>query len=293
MADPSIALATCADVPELDEDDQLLIPALEATGASVDVVVWDDPGVRWKQYDAVVIRSTWDYAEKHDEFVEWLDRAAKASLVMNPSKLIAWNMDKGYLGVLGAGGVPTVPTRYVQPGGYLRLPTNGEFVIKPTVSAGSRDTARYDAKSDGMAAVGHAQGILDSGRTVMIQPYLESVDIRGETALVFLDGEFSHAVRKEALLELSGAPTEELFAPEDISPASASDAELEVAQTTLEAMPTSLGVPVYARVDLLHTSQGPVLLELEMAEPSLFLRHEESAAARFAAAIQRRIADGE
>ena len=146
MAALNIALATCAKFPDLDEDNQLLIPALEDAGASVTPAVWTDTSVSWKSFDAVVIRSTWDYANDYEAFVRWLDKTAERTVLLNPAKLVGWNLDKGYLGVLGAGGIPTVPTRYVQPGGYLRLPTNGEFVVKPSISAGSRDTARYDAR---------------------------------------------------------------------------------------------------------------------------------------------------
>ncbi len=289
MADRRIALATCAEFPDLDDDDRLLLPALGERGIVGVPTVWDDPSVRWGSFDAVVIRETWDYAERHADFEAWLEEVEPQTTVLNPPRLVRWNLDKGYLGVLASGGVPTVPTRFVQPGGYLRLPTEGQFVVKPTISAGSRETARYDARTHGMQAVGHAQRLLESGRTVMIQPYVDSVDERGETAMVIVGGTFSHAVRKGPLLELGAAPTTGLFAPETIEPLIPSEAERDVADAVLAAMPTSLGEPLYARVDLLHTDRGPVLLDLELTEPSLFLAHGGAAPARLADALLARL----
>ncbi|CAN5723000.1 hypothetical protein BH24ACT15_BH24ACT15_25080 [soil metagenome] len=289
MSSLHIALATCAAFHELDEDDRLLRPAFDELGVTAQAVVWDDATVRWDQFDAVVLRSTWDYAERHQQFVDWVTGVAGVTVLLNPAPLVRWNLDKGYLGVLHSGGVPTVPTSYVHPGGYLHLPDTGQFVLKPAISAGSRDTARYDAQVDSMRAVGHAQRLLNVGRTVMIQPYLHSVDHDGETSLLFIGGEFSHAVRKGPLLQLGSHPTEELFAEEEITPRDPAPAQLEVALAALSALPPSLGSPVYARVDLLQTPRGPVLLELELAEPSLFLTHGAGAANRLARAVCDRL----
>ncbi len=280
-----IALATCADFPQLDDDDGLLPPAFAAAGATAVPTVWDDASIRWSDFDAVVLRSTWDYPDHAAAFTSWLTQVEDTTRLINPARLVHWNMDKGYLGVLASGGLPTVPTSFVQPGGYLRLPTEGEFVLKPTVSAGSRDTARYDARSDGMQAVGHAQRLLEAGRTVMVQPYVHSVDTAGETALLFMGGSFSHAVRKGPLLALGAQPTEELFAAEVIEPRIATSAQQELARAVLQAVPTSLGTPTYARVDLLDTPSGPIVLELELIEPSLFLNHGHGAAERLVAAV--------
>ncbi len=282
-----VALATCAEFPQLDDDDGLLLPAFEAVGAHAVPCVWDDPDVDWGGFDAVVLRETWDYTDDPAAFLQWVDRVDRVTRLVNPAKLVRWNMDKGYLGVLASGGLPTVPTRFIEPGGYLRLPTEGQFVVKPTVSAGSRDTARYEARSDGMQAVGHAQRLLEAGRTVMVQPYIDSVDHEGETALLFIAGRFSHAIRKGALLDLGAPPTGGLFAPETIDPRVATEAQHSVAQAALEAIPASLGVPLYARVDLLATDDGPVLLELELIEPSLFLTHGGDAPRRLADAVLR------
>ncbi|MGI9015970.1 MAG: ATP-grasp domain-containing protein [Euzebya sp.] len=289
MPGPVIGLATCGAFPGLDADDGLVIPALGALGATGVPVVWDDPEVDWRAFDAVLIRSTWDYPNSLANFIEWLDLVADRSVLFNAARLVRWNLDKGYLGILRAGGVPTVPTMYVQPGGYLRLPTSGEFVMKPSISAGSRDTARYDARRDGMTATGHGQRLLDAGRTVMIQPYLHSVDSYGETALLFIDGVYSHAIRKGALLESGATPTKDLFAAEAIVRRAPTERERAVADAALAAIPTSLGNPVYARVDLLMTAEGPVLLELELAEPSLFLSFAAEAAGRLAQAVLGRL----
>ncbi len=285
-----VALATCAAFPQLDGDDGLLPPAFEAAGVTAVPAVWNDAAVTWSDFDAVVLRSTWDYPDHAAAFTSWLSQVEDTTRLINPARLVRWNMDKGYLGVLSSGGLPTVPTSFVQPGGYLRLPTEGEFVLKPTVSAGSRDTARYDARSDGMQAVGHAQRLLEAGRTVMVQPYVPSVDTAGETALLFMGGAYSHAIRKGPLLALGAQPTQDLFAAESIEPRVATVAQRELAEAVLQAVPPSLGTSTYARVDLLDTPSGPVVLELELIEPSLFLAHGQGAPERLVAAVMNLIA---
>ena len=287
----TVALVTCEEFADLDEDDKPLVDAFAAVDVEAVPAIWNDPDVRWKGFDAVLIRSPWDYVDHHQAFLAWLDAVDDATMLLNPASMVRWNLDKGYLGVLAAGGTPTVPTQFVQPGGYLRLPDHGEFVIKPTVSAGSRDTARFLAGTDTMAAVGHAQHILDGGRTVMIQPYVGSVDTDGETAMVYIDGVFSHAARKAPLLERGKAPPDGLFAREAIEPRTASPAQREVAERVLTSSPRSLGTPLYARVDLLDTSRGPVLLELELAEPSLFMGTTDGAHERLVSAVVGRLDD--
>jgi hypothetical protein len=179
------------------------------------------------------------------------------------------------------------------------VPASGEYVVKPAVSAGSRNTNRYVAGDHDDLATGHVRSLLDAGRTVMVQPYLDAIDTDGETALLYFGGEFSHAVRKAALLELGMPFVTAAFKPESLQPREPSPAELAVAGRVLDAMPsTSAGVAradlLYARVDLVPGPEGsPVLLELELTEPSMFLILDgtdgAASAARFAAAIAARV----
>ena len=284
-----VALATCAELPEGDPDDAALVAALGAEGFDVSWRVWDDPGVDWGAFDAVVVRSTWDYQERRDEFLGW---ASRVPSLCNPAEIVGWNTDKRYLAELGSSGIPVVETTFVDPGEEApELPEDGELVVKPSVSAGSRDTARFamHEPAERLAALALLRSIHASGRTAMLQPYLPGVDAEGETALVYFDGAFSHSIRKGPLLSPGAGPTEDLFAEETIEPRTPTEAELDLGERVLAMLETRFGTPVYARVDLAPANGGPVVLEVELTEPSLFFRHADGAAGRFVAALSRRI----
>jgi hypothetical protein len=283
-----VALATCSLLPDLDHDEQLAIPALEACGLTAEPRVWDDPTVRWNEFRVVVIRSTWDYSERRDAFLRW---AASLPRVLNEVPVITWNTDKTYLRDLAASGIPTVPTTWVAPGAgkpAVELPA-GNFVVKPAVSSGAQNTSRY-GPDDRDAARTHVERLVAEGREVMVQPYVRSVDERGETGLIYFDGEFSHAVRKGALLRAPGVATDELWAREDITPRTSDADEQAVGGAVLDALPWPRATLLYARVDLVRADDGAtLLLELELAEPSLFLGLGSGAALRLAEGVARRI----
>ncbi|NUU21150.1 MAG: hypothetical protein HOV68_06485 [Streptomycetaceae bacterium] len=279
-----VALATCAELPELDEDETAPIAPLAARGIAAEPAVWDDPKVDWDAYDLVVVRSTWDYFERRDAFVAWAETVPRLA---NPADVIRWNTDKTYLRELAAADVPVAETTWLTPDRAGPLPTDGEYVVKPAVSGGSRDTGRYDLADPGQRALaaGLATRLLAEGRTVMVQPYLHAVDTVGETALLFLGGHYSHAIRKDALLD---GPVEEigLYKPETVGPRTATDSELHAAQRALAAVPGGAERLLYARVDVIPDADGrPVVLELELTEPSLFLRYADGAPERFADAV--------
>ena len=300
-----LALVTCAELPALDPDDVPLRAALEERGIATDVVVWDDPTVDWGTYQHVLIRSTWDYTHRPAQFADWTRRVEATSTLLNPAAVVTWNIDKTYLRDLEDAGVPTVPTIWLDPGRnfnaraiHTRFPAFGDFVVKPTVSAGSRDTGRYraDETPQRSQAIMHAKNLLGVGRWVMIQRYLKQVDTVGETALVFVEGEFSHAVRKGALLSgpyKEGADEGVLYREEKMSPAEPTEAELALGRQVVAALPGVLGLDrplLYARVDLIPDDEGsPVLLELELTEPSLFFAHAEGSLERFADAVTARV----
>jgi glutathione synthase/RimK-type ligase-like ATP-grasp enzyme len=272
----TVALATCAEVPALDEDGPDLVEALSRRGIEAIPAVWDDSEVDWNDFDLVVVRSTWDYAERHDAFLAW---AGSLRRVLNPPDVLRWNTDKRYLLELGAAGVPVVPTEFIGPGRPFEAPDHA-FVVKPAVSAGARHSARY---APGAKAGSHVARLHALGRTVMVQPYLAAVDEQGETALIYLGGSYSHAVKKAALLAPGAAPGDALYLEEDMRPASATDAERQVADEALRAL--SSDNLLQARVDLLPTDDGPVVLEVELTEPSLYLGFSAGATERFAIAI--------
>ncbi len=283
MSGPRVLLATCAEVPDGDDDERLGVQALRAAGVDVAFGVWDDPTVDWAAADLVVVRSAWDYARRHDDFLAW---AGQVPRLANNADLLAWNVDKRYLAELAGSGVPIVPTTWYEPGDPPD-PPGGPVVVKPSISAGSRDTRRHD---DPAAALAHARALLDDGRTVMVQPYVAGVDSAGETGLVFVAGRFSHGFRKGPLLTPGEHATDRLFAEEEITPREPSAAERAVGEQVLDAL-ESLGRVrrddlLYARVDLVPGEGEPLLLELELAEPSLFFAAGAGAAQRWAAAVR-------
>lgn len=299
MTTPRIALATCTYHPELTEDDAPVLTALRELGADAVPAIWDDADVDWARFDLVVVRSTWDYSSRREEFIEW---ATSVPRLLNPASILEWNTDKAYLRDLADAGLPTVPTIWLDPARNLssravhtRMPASGDFVIKPTISRGSRDTGRYEAgeaHSRGLA-IKHTIELLRSGRHVMVQPYLRQVDTVGESALVFLDGEFSHSVRKDAMLRGPFRGMSGLYSQEQTHERTATEAEIALAEEALALTRSHLPDGeklLYGRVDLIPGDDGePVILELAVAEPSLFLRWEDGAAQRFARAILARV----
>jgi glutathione synthase/RimK-type ligase-like ATP-grasp enzyme len=285
---PRIAIASATAAIELDEDLPPLREALDRAGIAHETLSWDDTTVSWSRFDAVLLRSTWDYTQRLPEFLLWCERVSAQTRLINPFEVVRWNTDKRYLGELAKKGVPAIESFYIAPGepadGFPQWP---EFVVKPTVGAGSRDTQRYSGAERGPAAQ-HIERLLSQGRHVLVQPYLAQVDSAGETALLFFGGKFSHAIRKGPLLKRGEGPTRALFAPEHITAREPSAQEMATARQVLSALP--FGPLLYARVDLLPSPKGPQLLELELTEPSLFFVTAAGAADRFVLALRERIA---
>jgi glutathione synthase/RimK-type ligase-like ATP-grasp enzyme len=286
----AVALVSARAARAEDEDLPPLLAAFSAAGAQVEVADWDDAHIQWARFDVALLRSTWDYTQRLPEFLAWVERAAALTRVLNPAPVVRWNADKHYLGELGKAGLPVVASTFAEPGAdpaavlaqFLAREACAEFVVKPAVSAGSRDTRRH-ARSAIPEALAHVRGLLQAQRSVLLQPYLPAVETAGETALIFIAGRFSHAIRKGALLPAGAPATRALFAPEQITARSAQADELQLAERVLAALP--FGVLPYARVDLIRdAAHAPCLLELELIEPSLFFAHAPGAARRLVAA---------
>jgi glutathione synthase/RimK-type ligase-like ATP-grasp enzyme len=280
---PRVALATCAEVADGDEDAPALVAALAERGVAAESAVWDSGAVAWTDFDLVLVRSTWDYAERRDDFLAW---AASLPRVLNPVPVLRRNTDKRYLLELERAGVPVVSTRFVEPGEAFEVPS-GRYVVKPAVSAGSRHSARYEA---GESANRHVARLHSMGRTVMVQPYLDRIDDEGETMLIYLAGAYSHAVRKAALLRPGQLPGTGLYLEEDIRSTQPTDAHRKVADQALRALDTTR--LLQARVDLVPAAKGPVVLEVELTEPSLYLGYAAGATARCADAIAAAVHGG-
>ncbi|MFE3993110.1 RimK family alpha-L-glutamate ligase [Streptomyces goshikiensis] len=283
-----VALATDAFGRARDAELPVLIAALRERGVDAVAADWDDPAFDWAARDAVVIRSTWDYPGRPAEFLAWAARVGGVTALHNPVEVVRWNSDKTYLTELAAAGVPTVPTRFIAPGEPVELTERGEIVVKPSVSAGARDSARYTPAQRG-AAEAHVRMLHEGGATAMVQPYLERI-VDGERALVFLGGEFSHAMRKGPVLTDTGRVDNARIPHPDLVGHLPDAAELAVARAALTALATTLaaGPLLYARVDLaLDTAGAPVVMELELIEPNLFLTATEGGVDRFVEAVTR------
>lgn len=273
---PSVTLLTGTDLHIDDAETPALAAALADRGVRSRIVEWRDAAAMAEPSDLLVIRATWDYTTRVDEFVTAL-RAAPAP-VANPVEVVEWNLHKGYLVELAAAGVPVVPTVLIRPGDDPPLGT-GAIILKPTISAGARGLGRFDAGDP--AAAAHLSALLSSG-DVLLQPFLPDI-LDGETSLLFFGGVFSHAVRK--------VPAVQDFRVQGrhggVTTAwSATEAELAVAAVALAQIAAPL---LYARVDLVSTATGPLLMELELIEPDLFLSYSPGAFGRFADAIERRL----
>lgn len=281
-----IAFVTSVKALELDEDMAPLVGAMSHLGVPHEVVCWEDAAVDWSKFDAVVVRSTWDYHARIAEYLAWVDRVAKQTRLFNSSEVLHWNTDKRYLEELHKAGIPVVPTTFVIDDHALSelLATGVDWnrcVVKPTVSAGSNDTALHDSH-DG--AVAHVRQLFAKGKTAMVQPYQSAIDQLGETGLVYMAGKFSHAFYKGPLL--AGAVKDRrnsLFLEETIRPERAAPDQLAIGEQIVAFMHQRFGVaPLYMRVDLVPGDDGPVLLELEATEPSLFFNTDPASAERFA-----------
>lgn len=281
-----LAWVTAKEARGRDDDEPIALAALRQGGLEVDVVDWDDPDVAWSGYDRAVLRSTWDYPQRLDEFLPWLDSVADVTDVVNPVPVVRWNLDKHYLADLDAAGVPVIPTTFVERDGDPSFP-DGRFVVKPAVGAGSRDVASYGPDEHETAAA-HVARLQGRGESVLIQPLVDAVAADGEWPLVFFGGEYSHAASKRVVLPRDGE-VDDLFVEEVNSAHTATPAQIETARAAMDAVVARFGVPAYARVDLVRA--GPDdhrVLDVELIEPSLFLPQAEPAAAlRLAAALRR------
>ncbi len=279
-----VALATCSALPGGTSDDRSVAAQLDA-----DVHAWDDPAVDWEAYDRVIVCSTWDYVDRVEAFLAWCEAVGPRRLRNDPA-LVAFALDKRYLGELA---VPTIPTAFVAPGDPLPA-LEGEVVVKPNVSAGARDTGRFSKRTHD-AALALIEQIRARGSVALVQPYLPAVDTRGETALVHFGGSLSHVLRKRAVLRpdevapLADDGAAKAMHDDDLVVAGeATAAERALAEQALADVAARFGrLPLYARVDLLTGTAGePLLIELEVAEPALYLATAPGAAERFAAAIR-------
>ena len=278
----TITFVTSTFARDLDADLPLLVEAAQQRGIDAEITVWDDPAVDWSSYDSVVVRSCWDYVVRREEFLAW---TASVPRLHNSHEVIAWNTDKIYLRQLAEAGVPIIETRWdVRDGDDLG--DHSEWVVKPSISAGSKDTARWSTAEEVYA---HSSALLAAGRTSMTQPYISSVDDEGETAMLYAGTTFSHAIRKGPLLHRGEGVRQDRDSRESITPRTPTEAQRSLADAALAAVGQILGHDpglAYARVDLVSGPDGePLVIELELTEPSLFLPQSDGGAERLLEAV--------
>jgi glutathione synthase/RimK-type ligase-like ATP-grasp enzyme len=280
---PDFTFVTYDGLPDLDPDDRLAADALTKRGLTVDAAIWNNPAVEWSRAGICIIRSTWDYHLDHERFLNWADRVARTNQLWNPLPVIRWNAHKGYMQELADRGAPVVPTAWLDASSEADLAAVlrdcgwKRAVVKPAIGLATRGVMLVDATPEGLAlAQAHVNELLQE-HDVMVQPFIASVEEYGERALVFIDGEYSHAVRKTAFQSL--APAGE--AGESL--AQADPEEIKVATGITRLID---GKVLYARVDLVRDDSGrPQVIEFELVEPSLFMSLYPPAAERFADAL--------
>lgn len=267
-----IALACCSLWPTGSGDHAGLAEAVADRGARADWVPWDDPVADWSDYDLVLLRETWDYPAKLPSFLAWVDSLSMLTSVVNPPAVVRWNHHKRYLQELAATGVPTVPTTVVarvatDPYAALRAAGARTVVVKPAVGIGGNDAER--GRADDPATAAHLRALL-AGGDVVVQPYVRSIEASGETSLVVLGGRVSHAVTK---LPAPGEFRIHEHRGGRYAPVEPTAAHVELALGACEAARAITGEDLlYARADLVTGDDGrPMLMELELIEPSLYL----------------------
>ncbi len=285
-----IALPTCSKLPDWEVDDRPLFEAFGERGVRISHPVWDDASIDWRAFDACLIRTTWDYQEKHEAFIAWAEQVDQVTRLFNPLSIVRWNSHKTYLRDLAERGAPIAPTVWLDADTKANVKeivnSHGweRAFIKPFIGSTSRETLRFDADEEGLsAAQAHLDRLLPN-EGVMIQPYLERVETEGELSAIFIDGEITHTVRK---IPVPGDyRVQDDFGASD-EPLAFGDAELDLARRIMRLVEGDL---LYGRVDFLRDNSGQLCLsELELVEPSLFFRHGGHAGKLLAEALTRRL----
>ncbi|MFG0275225.1 MAG: RimK family alpha-L-glutamate ligase [Phycisphaerales bacterium] len=280
-----VALACCEETPAGAPDDAPLAAALARAGASVTHTRWDDGAVDWASFDVVVIRSTWDYHLRADDFLAWGERVSGVTNLANPRALVRWNADKRYLVDLEDAGVAITPTVVVEADGGDSIEgivgARGwdRFVVKPTVSATAFGTERF-ASSDTDRAARHLAALLERG-PALVQRYEPAIERDGERSVMVIGGHVTHCVVKRP--KFGDFRCQSDFGG-TVEATALRDADVDLALRAVAAAPVA---PRYARVDVIDTPDGVRLMELECIEPELFFRLSEDAVARMVDALTR------
>lgn len=296
---------TYSGLPDLDPDDRRVLDILRERGYDCHAAVWDAPEVDWSSAGVVVVRSTWDYNLKYGKFMEWVDHVSRVAQLFNRPDYIRWNSHKGYLRDLSEAGIAIVPTHWFERGKEPDVETelrklleddhSGKIIVKPAIGLATSGVMLVE-EANFSEAVTHVRKLLEEF-DVMIQPFMASVRDPGERALTFVNGRYCHAAQKAPFQKLAAAG----HAGE--KPVEATVRELELAENVMGVLgelvrkhnnggklsddDAFLPPPLYARVDIVRGDNGdPLLIELELVEPSLFMGFYPLTADFFADAIE-------
>jgi hypothetical protein len=278
------AFLTLSDPTDFVIDDNLALEPMRRRGWQVDTVPWDTAGVDWKSFEIVVIRSTWDYQHRSEEFLATLATIqGVGARLENSLGIVRWNMHKTYLRDLDARGVPTVPTFWrdgLAPGALLPLFDelgSDEAVIKPVTSGNAHGAYHLD-RARATAQATEIENYF-AGRPLMMQPFERGILAEGEFSMIYFNGELSHSILKVPkpgdfrVQEEHGA---------DIQAVRPEPALIAAGNAAIAA----IGQPLlYARADLVRHGTGFRVMELELVEPAIYLRMDPGAPERFAKAL--------
>ncbi len=281
-----IALVTTQAARGHDHDLDILTAALDAAHQKWQIVNWDDASIDWSQFSIAVLRSTWDYYARLDEFVAWVDLVSAQTTLCNPAEIVRWNVDKRYLQEMSAHGIPVMATTFVlQLSQVTPELVVGDVIIKPVVSAGSNNTARH--RNDAVAARAQLDHIVSNAGVAMVQPYSPTIDSVGETGLVYLGGKFSHAFGKDAVFGEAEQVHNGVHVQEVITARTANPNEHQLGDSVMKFLRNKFGVtPLYARIDMVTNIDGvPEIMEVELTEPSLYLHLDAGSPERAASAL--------
>ena len=288
LATCRLAFATSVDYPSIQPDDAHLATSLERLGLQPIVCVWNDPEVDWSTFDAVLIRTIWDYFKRHTAFLDWLDRLDRLGVpAINDSALLRWNSDKRYLLELADRGVDIIPTRLTSASelhDVLAAMPAQQVVIKPTISGSAWHTLRGTV---GDPAFAQAVTQLPREYDYLVQPFVPEIVSEGEWSLLYFGGEFSHAVIKRPAAGDYRVQGEYGGSADPVVP---SDATLAAAERALAAVAEiGHGNHAYARVDGVICAGRFLIMELELIEPFLHLADHPAAAERLAHLVADRL----
>ena len=271
--------------PDPDLDIPFAIKAAEQIKIDLVFANWNDKSIAWESFDAAVIRSAWDYVPVRDEFLEFAKNVETKTKLFNSYEVMKWNTNKTYLSILENKGVPIIPTKFANnldealPAIKWAFEKASAVAIKPTVGAGARLAGKALTEEE---AIEYVKRILEAKRTVIIQPYISSVDDEGEKAIIVINGEISHAAKKVPALTKGGHG--------DAAGQLEITSEMKDIVKTISSAVSEWNDLLFARVDVVRMGEKLVLMELELTEPWLFMQFRPEAGVDLFKALKHRIA---